>query len=75
MFIQLSIVDKHGKPGERHVGTYTFEVDLPESHYEIIVVYGNLTGNDAVLQRRCLNKMMSRDEMVRAGIVPTRLDA
>jgi hypothetical protein len=54
MIISVSILDKHKPEGQRHVGTYTFEIDYPgDSHFDLLAV-ACPSENEAVVRARGL---------------------
>jgi hypothetical protein len=49
MIIAVSIVDKHKPEGQRHVGTYLFEIDYPgDSHFDFLTVACPVENEDTV---------------------------
>jgi hypothetical protein len=65
MIIAVSIVDKHKPEGERHVGTYMFEIDYPpDTHFDFMVV-SSKPGQEAITEhmKPFLNRLLSRDEV------------
>lgn len=67
MIIAVSIVDKHKPEGERHVGTYQFEIDYPDdTHFDLMVVSSNKEHPSAPMAakvRPYLNRLLSSLEM------------
>ena len=67
MIIAVSIVDKHKPEGQRHVGTYQFEIDYPDdTHFDLLVVSSNKEHPSAPMAakvRPYLNRLLSKDEM------------
>lgn len=62
MIIAVSIVDKHKPEGDRHVGTYTFEIDYPgDSHFDFLTMACPVENEH--LARPDLNRLMTRDDM------------
>jgi len=62
MILAVSIVDKHAKPGKRHVGTYFFEIPRENnSHFDTAVVVCDKEKEEAA--RPLLGRFLTKDEI------------
>ncbi len=79
MIVGVSIVDRHKPAGERHVGTYMFEVDYSgDSHFDIECMVCPPENEENL--RPYLNRLLRREDFLRAassgadGMRPMHLD-
>lgn len=66
MIISVSIVDKHKPTGQKHVGTYTFEIDYPgDSHFDLLAVSYPVEKEADV--RYMVGRLMKEQDFIAAG--------
>jgi hypothetical protein len=65
MIIGVSIVDKHRPHGQRHVGTYVFEIDYPAAAHpdQISFLAMDYPVNDEARLRPFVGKLLSASEL------------
>jgi hypothetical protein len=72
MIIGVSIVDKHKPEGQRHVGTYCFEIDYDaNSHFEILAL--PCPSEKEAEIRPHLNVLLKEQAMKERGMDPVRI--
>jgi hypothetical protein len=65
MIIAVSIVDKHKEPGNRHVGTYLFEIPYParEHSKQMDLLAADYPEKSEENLRPYLGKLLSKSDM------------